>query len=148
MMPSKHVVVSTVTSAVFFAVTKSWGGSLACFLSGIFIDLDHVVDYWIIRKKICYSYKKLMDFCLEQTEKAYMIFHSYELLVFLLAVVITLHFQVVWLGCLIGLSVHMFFDQVTNTIDPFAYFLFYRAKLGFTKSIFDVPVFIKETEEK
>ncbi len=36
----QHTVGSAATSAAFYAVTQSWEGALACFLSGIFIDLD------------------------------------------------------------------------------------------------------------
>lgn len=47
-----HIVVSTIISGVSQYIFNSWQMSITVFLSGIFIDLDHLLDYFIYEKKI------------------------------------------------------------------------------------------------
>ena len=137
MMLSGHIVASSVTSFAFYGVTKSWPATLACFLSGIFIDLDHVVDYCLIKRKWHCSFKQLKDFCLnDRQSKVYLFFHSIELLALLWAAYFYYDMDVIWLGVLVGLSVHMALDQLTNDVYPATYSFIYRLKLGFPKRIF------------
>jgi hypothetical protein len=141
----KHIIVSGVTSALFFSMTHSWVGGMSCFLSGILIDVDHQLDFYLHRKRICLSLKELMHFCLkERTGKMYLIFHSYELMVFWWLVAVFLHFDPVWLGMALGMSVHMLFDQLTNPVYPWAYFWFCRRRFQFNKKIFFNDDFLEE----
>ena len=145
MSPVKHVMASGVTSALFFAATRSVGGSIACFLSGILIDIDHVFDFYIERKRVCKSLKELYDFCLlDKTGKLYLIFHAYEWVGLLWLAVILSKFHPVWLGIAVGISVHMLFDQLINPIYPLVYFWFFRRKFGFSKKLFFYDEFLKE----
>lgn len=133
----KHIVLSGVTTAIFSYFSQSWPGLAACFLGGVFIDLDHFLDYCIIKRRICLSVKKLEDYCLkEKSGKLYLILHSYELL--LAGWIITSFFNPnpIFLGLLFGLTVHMIFDQLLNPVYPMAYFLTYRAWFGFPKKVF------------
>ena len=84
MKPSYHVLVSAGVSAGYWYYFKSWPAALACFLSGIFIDIDHYLDYYLARKKIPWRYSDLCDFCrYEEKGKIYLLFHSCELIIFL-----------------------------------------------------------------
>ena len=136
MMLGKHVIASGLTSAFFLFLTKSWGGAIACFVSGILIDLDHLLDYCIIKKRMCWSLDTLKAFCTDKTGKIYLVLHSYELMIILWAAMIYLKATGIWLGLLYGMSVHILLDQLTNPIYPLAYFWFYRLKLGFPKVVF------------
>ena len=142
MMLPGHIVASSVTAAWFGVTTQSPVGTIACFLSGIFIDLDHVLDFYIFKKNLPRSYKELKDFCLDPSGKIYLFLHSYELMAFLWVVVFCFKPSVLFVGLLFGMSVHLLLDQLTNAIYPLAYFIFYRLKLGFPKVIFfrDQPV--------
>lgn len=40
-----HITISATFSGILFLIFKSWGLAIASFISGIFIDLDHIVDY-------------------------------------------------------------------------------------------------------
>jgi hypothetical protein len=134
MRPSQHVAISGIITIGFFAVTKSWVGSLACFLSGIFIDLDHVLDFWIAKKKFLFSYEELYAyFAQERQGKLYLLLHSYELLALFWLAIYFLHLDVLWLGVAWGLTTHMIADQITNPLRAFGYFLVYRIKHGFAK---------------
>lgn len=147
MMPAHHVLASAATSAFFFSLTKSWGGSVACFLSGVLIDLDHWLDCCIIQKKLCLSFQEVKRFCFKNSGKIYLVLHSYELMAGLWALVVYLEASALWLGLLYGMTVHLLIDQLTNTVHPLAYFLFYRIKEGFPKSIFFQDTLAKKVND-
>lgn len=135
MTPLAHGVLSGVTTVVFATVTKSPLGSLVCFLSGIFMDLDHILDYCLARKRLWGSYRDLWVYCGEERGgKLYLILHSYELLALMGLVVMGWHGNVIWWGLLVGMSVHLIADQIFNRqLRPFVYFLSYRLIHGFDK---------------
>lgn len=145
MTPAQHIVASTATSTFFYYLTQSWPGTVVCFLSGILIDLDHVLDYWIFKRKISLSFKELDNFCTEdKSGKIFLILHSYELMFILWIVSAYFKWPTEWLGALYGMSVHLLCDQIGNPVYPPAYFLFYRWKIGFPKAVFFRDYFVKE----
>ena len=131
----QHAVGSALAGAGFFALTQSWEGTLVCFLSGIFIDLDHVLDYCVIKKKMC-NYRELVDFCFDQSGQVFLFLHSFEMLAVLWVLFFLYGMPVILGGLGLGLSVHLILDQIGNPVSPLAYFIFYRWKLGFPKTIF------------
>ena len=134
MSPSAHVVASTMTSAAFFQATHSLDGTIACFLSGIFIDIDHHFDLWIYKKKFLWHLKELYHFCeKEKNGRMHLIFHSYELFAIFWVCLLIFHLSALWWGIAVGMTVHIILDQLYNPMKPGAYFLFYRIKNGFTK---------------
>ena len=144
MRPTSHVIASTVTSAVFFTVTHSWEATLGCFLSGIFIDIDHHFDLWLYKKKILFDIKHIYHFCeKEKKGKLYLIFHSYELLAIFWLCLIGFRLSVLWWGLAVGLTVHIILDQMCNTVTLFTYFLWYRIKKGFAKEALFPPDYYK-----
>ena len=68
MKPPGHAVVSLGIGAIVWGVTKSPYSMLAAFLTGVLIDLDHLVEYysWFVR---------------EERSKVWFFLHSYELAV-------------------------------------------------------------------
>ena len=70
----------------------SWPASLGCFLSGVFIDIDHCVDFYYIRKEFPIGYKQLADFSYDLKEtKVYLWFHAYEYLLVLWGLIFYFH---------------------------------------------------------
>ncbi len=135
MSPTKHTIASGVVSTAFFFATHSWEGTLACFLSGIFIDLDHIIDFWIAKNRFPFRYKDLYSFCaFEKSGKLYLLFHSWELLSSLWLLCIFFKMDPVWLGFTVGITTHMIFDAFTNSLRPLAYFMVYRIKHDFSKA--------------
>ncbi|MBI5666332.1 MAG: hypothetical protein HZC49_14770, partial [Nitrospirae bacterium] len=52
----QHTALSLTIAGVLYMIFKSWGLSLACFISGVFIDMDHFIDVirehgWSIKVK-------------------------------------------------------------------------------------------------
>lgn len=134
MSPTQHTVASGVTSAIFYAVHPSWSATAICFLSGIFIDLDHVLDLYLYKKRLFLGLNDLFNFCgREKGGKLYLILHSYELLVLFWIAIFMFRLDINWLGLGVGLSVHLILDQIFNPMMPLAYFLLYRFKCGFIK---------------
>ena len=132
MKPTHHVIISGGVTAVFSIWVKSWGALAACFLCGIFIDLDHHIDYFLTTGKITLSYQKLVSFFHDhERPKVYLFFHSYELQALLWASIFLFDLNAVWMGAAIGLSTHMVCDEFANPIKPMAYFFTFRATKGF-----------------
>jgi hypothetical protein len=126
--PIKHVIISSGVSAVFAIWARSWGAVVACFLSGIFIDLDHHLDYFIAKREIPFSYKKLVAFLKSDGYlKIYLVLHSYEVLFLIWACIFLFDLNVVWVGIAVGATAHVFCDEFANPLKPLCYFLTYRA---------------------
>lgn len=144
MRPINHVIISGGVSAIFAVWARSWGPVCACFLSGIFIDLDHHLDYLIAKKKIPFRYKDLIDFFHNEREsRIYLFLHSYEFLFVFWVSIFIFNLNMVWLGAAVGFTTHVFCDEIANPLKPMAYFLVYRAKNRFEREHF----FKKEDHE-
>jgi len=135
--PTNHILISGGVTLVFSLWVKSTWALGACFLSGIFIDLDHHFDYLLEKKEIPLSYKKLVDFCkYDHQSKLYLFLHSYELLLLLWLSITYFSLGAVWLGIAIGFTTHIICDEIVNPGRPLSYFLIYRIKHNFNRKMF------------
>jgi len=135
MKPTYHIIASAGISCGVQAAMHSWPATIGCFFSGVLIDLDHYLEYGLVRKKFPFRYQDLVDFCWDGTvTKMYLFFHSYELMCMLWLLVYYFHLGGIWIGIALGLTTHMIFDQFTNPTKPLFYFMMYRIKHGFEKS--------------
>ena len=134
MKPVTHSVISAATSGVFYYYTHSWVGAAACFLSGIFIDIDHILDFIINKKRLPRDYADLWSFCAEEKDgKLYLFLHSYELFIIFWILFFYYPWNDLWAGILIGMTVHVLSDQAANPLRPGMYCLAYRVKHNFSK---------------
>ena len=135
MRASYHIAISAGISLGLQATWHSGAATLGCFLSGIFIDIDHYLEYYIFRKQFPFRYKDLVKYCdYNQERKLYLFFHAYEYLFVLGLLICFFHFSKAWLGVTIGLTTHLVLDQWANPIKPLFYFLTFRAKNRFEKT--------------
>ena len=135
MKPTYHVITSAGIALGVQAATHSWPAALGCFLSGVLIDTDHYLEYWVIRKKFPFHYKDLAEFCFDKkVGKQYLLFHAYEYLFVLWFLIYLFSLGKVWIGIAIGLTTHILFDQWTNPIQPLFYFLTFRVQNEFDKT--------------
>ncbi len=147
MSPIAHVVLSSVTTVGVAYWSKSWAASWACFLGGIFIDLDHCLDFYLAKRRNPFKYRELSNFSLREKDgKLYLIFHSYELLTACWLWTWYGNPPMVWLGFLIGGTIHVIADQVTNPLKPLAYFFVYRLKQRFLKELILKPKFYSQLQ--
>lgn len=126
----QHTAASAAISAGVYAATGSWKMAAGCFLAGIFIDFDHLIDYWRehpLSTDIGHFFTTCDDY---QLKKAYLYIHSLELaLPFALLAWLT---RCPWIiGFVIGWSQHMLFDYLGNKTGWKTYFFTHRLLVGF-----------------
>ena len=131
-----HIATSTVVSGILYFVSKSWGLSIASFISGIFIDIDHVFDYFFEHK--LFDYQEFINFFYgEKHQKITLLLHGWEWLLCLgLATVIT-NFDPWIAGLSVGYGHHIISDYFYSKTNIKTYSLIWRWKKRFdSKTLF------------
>ena len=142
----EHIVASVVVSAGVYAATRSKAMTIVSFLTGIFLDIDHVSDYWI---EYPFSFDlphffETYEVC--NVKKNYIWFHCIELLLPLTLISYFTRSAIV-IGISMGFAQHMLFDSIFNHIYPTSYFLYYRWSKGFvSEHIFNHKYQCRESE--
>ncbi|MBU0951293.1 MAG: hypothetical protein KKH91_00485 [Elusimicrobia bacterium] len=134
-----HIIISIAVSSVAYLVFKSYEVAISVLLAGIFIDLDHLFDYFMDVKKITFGFS---DFFYRLNEarlkKVYVLLHSYEVLAVFTFIVIKLKTPIL-LGAYIGVLTHFMADIMCWRAYFYSYSLIYRASVRFdTKKIFNL----------
>lgn len=122
-----HVIVSTSVSLALWALVRSVPMAAGAWVTGVLIDLDHVLEYFVQRGRLRRiedlfhaSYNRVYT-------KAYLILHGWELL----ALWVTLGIVTSWnpwiVGGTIGFTHHLMLDQIWNKPSRWAYWLIWRA---------------------
>jgi hypothetical protein len=124
---SHHAVVSLVVSALVWLWLRSAAAALACFLAGVFVDVDHLLDYvWRHGARIRPRHL-FRVFETEVFDNIFIFLHAWEWILVALVILWLLDWQPVMVGLAIGFSVHLALDQLVNRHSPWSYFLTYRA---------------------
>ena len=86
MRPIYHIIVSICLGLAVFALTQSFLAFIIIILTGVFIDLDHLVDFWATRPKNPLSIKDFLDSERYNKQAKYMFvfLHGYEWLIALI----------------------------------------------------------------
>jgi hypothetical protein len=135
----KHLIASTVISAGIYAATRSPEAAVGSFAAGVFIDIDHVLDYWIqhpFKLDLVHFFATCEEYKLKKT---YLFLHSFE---FILPLALLVYYtRSPWLaGMALGWSQHVIFDYFNNFTTTKGYFLIYRALHGFNiRNVFTPP---------
>ncbi len=134
MNPSKHFIASLFVGAIVWFFARSLYAGLVCLFCGIFLDLDHIIDYIADHGWRNLTYKNLRRAC-EQTarqegelqfRKIYLIFHCAEVALMLWLLVLYARNVYLFAGAL-GYSVHLILDYISNPVNPHSYFITGRA---------------------
>lgn len=130
-----HIAVSTLVSGILYLIFKSWGLSTASLISGICIDIDHVLDYFRENRKR-FDFRGFMTFFYrEKHQKITLLFHGWEWLLCVgLAVVLT-NFNPWITGLFIGYGHHIISDYFYSKASIMTYSLIWRWKNGFDSEI-------------
>jgi hypothetical protein len=126
----KHIIASAGVSGIIFAATGSAKIAGAALITGIFIDVDHLYDYWKDHS-FDLNLSKFFKACFEcDFKKTRLLLHSVE---FLLIIAIASFLMRSWLlaGFTLGMCQHLMFDQITNLVYPASYSFIYRWLNGF-----------------
>jgi hypothetical protein len=128
-----HAIASLGCSVLFYLIFKSFLYSVVCFLAGILVDLDHVIDYvrctgWNLNIKYFFQFVYGIHY-----DRLTILFHAWEFSVLFVIMIMVTGGNLLVLAVGIGFIQHLIFDQCTNPIKPFAYFIIYRLRHKFSK---------------
>ncbi|MFH1245460.1 MAG: hypothetical protein V1662_03160 [Candidatus Omnitrophota bacterium] len=140
MLPSRHIIVSVPLGALLIYFTQDIITGMVCFIFGVLIDVDHIIEYIIHRgfSKKVFSLPELYRSCErfikpeEQggVKRLYLIFHMMEAAVLLWALYIITRNLYIFSAAL-GYSGHLLLDALYNKLNPRIYFLTQRIRKGF-----------------
>ncbi len=138
MKPFYHFIASAIFGILFFIFSRNALAGFVVFISGVFIDLDHLIDFWALKPKNPFSLKEFLD---EKTYQAnrkwiFIVLHSWELIAVLWLICYFSDWQVYLLALTLGFSTHLLLDIYNLTLKKmpvFSYFLVYRIAKGFKK---------------
>lgn len=147
MKSAGHLVISTVIADGSYLTTNSPVIALSSLGIGVLIDGDHLFDYgcYLIYKKgkqLPNPTQFLSCSYMEEIRKTFLPFHSYELLLVILAICLTLFSVPLAIWSAISFSVHLLTDQISHRPHPLCYFLTFRIMKRF-----DMDVLCGRTKE-
>jgi len=119
----KHTAASLAASTLLQLVFRKWQMSIACFLTGVFIDLDHIFDYYMnheLRENLRYLLHPRQFFVFlregydnaKPADKVYKVLHSVELLIPISVLYIFGIWNDIATGMLIGFVLHLVMDAI------------------------------------
>jgi hypothetical protein len=118
-----HVVATLLFSVWIFIETKNPTYIGIFILGGIFIDLDHFIDYYKYYKN-GFNLKDFFDCNYLASGKVYLLLHSWELSIILFSVSAIIGSHGLFLFAL-SMSIHLLIDNLQRR-NPLFYFIFYR----------------------
>jgi len=134
MKSSVHAITSLSIGTLIWFFTKSLYAGILCFISGFFIDIDHIIEYIIHYGWKDFSFKRLFLIC-EQTckqegeerfRKMHLVFHIGELAI--LFWIVSIYTKNIYLFAItIGYSIHLIMDCIGNSAHPYYIFIMFRA---------------------
>ena len=126
-----HVAFSATISLFLYMIFKSWYLSMACLLSGIFIDLDHFIDYFR-EQGINLDIKNFFRICENgQFDRVMLIFHGWEWVLLCSVIGWSSGWTPLVTGVVIGLGHHMILDALYNGTSIRTYSIIWRWSKGF-----------------
>ena len=131
-MPQYHIVASSILATIFYYFTSSFFASFICFSSGFFIDIDHLLDFWLYRGRIILD-KEIFQNFYEKWDKVPVLLHSIEFLIPLWLLGYALNSFLLVVAASTGFVFHLALDFFSNKIELLGYFLSYRLAKGFDK---------------
>lgn len=129
MRPLQHLVYSTAIASGLFLMTKSPKTAVGCIASGVFTDLDHLIEY----KSYCGSDWNWDEFSTGSYFKSKgtikVIFHSWEAAIVMWGIVMArggIWRKSLLNGFTVGYTLHLLLDQIGNHLNYMGYFELYR----------------------
>lgn len=124
---SYHVLSTVMFASSVYAATRSAGYVCIVVLGGLFIDLDHLIDYFLYLKK--FAVMHLVRGTFMRSGKVYLFLHSWEIIAAGLLASVLLHHYAAYLF-FASLAMHLGIDNAQRGGLKF-YFLLYRVSKRF-----------------
>lgn len=129
-----HFIATTLSSSIIYGATKSVSCFIVSFISGFFIDLDHLIDYYL-QEGLSLKFGDFINYCVERRFKyLILILHSLEYIILLWLIIYLYKLGIFWISLGLGLSQHMLFDIIFNkdiVKTQYFYLITLRAIKGF-----------------
>lgn len=128
MKPKVHLISSVLLSLIIYYFFRSIAAGFATFSAGVFIDLDHLVDFWLSRPLKPWGIKAFLfpqDY-MRKNQKVYAPLHSYELILIIWFTSWYTDWNLILLGIALGFTLHLILDDIGNELKTLSYFLIYR----------------------
>jgi len=103
-----HIVASAVISALSYLATGRLESALILFSTGSFVDIDHVLDYYLAHRKLTINTEDLVN----EGNPHYLVLHSIELLI-ALGFLTVIYQEMTYLS--VSYTAHLAMDIVGNT---------------------------------
>jgi hypothetical protein len=130
-----HTTASVCVSGILYLAFNSWAMAICSFVLGIFVDFDHVIDYWI-KHGLRFDIKNFFFYFHEERHlKLTLLFHSWECLIILVILTIISDWNPWVTGIFIGYSHHLILDIVFNVPNLKGLSFLFRYKNGFGSEI-------------
>ncbi|KKP29986.1 MAG: hypothetical protein UR15_C0007G0002 [Parcubacteria group bacterium GW2011_GWA2_31_28] len=125
-----HLTLSLFVGLIIWKISGSVYVISAALMGGFFIDLDHLLDYFLaFGTKFNLTYF-LKGYSFLKTDKIYVIFHSWELIIFLFFTILFfinfITLRALLFSFSLSLFLHLSVDVFTNNMKAQSYFLLYR----------------------
>ena len=123
MKTTVHIYASAAAGGAAYGLTGSAEMSASCLLSGIFLDVDHILDFCLLTDER-FTIKGFLSWCHElRWTRIYLILHSYELYA-LLALAAFFFTSEALKEVLLGMGLHLLMDQAGNKgLNKWFYFM-------------------------
>lgn len=142
---SGHLVSSAVGATIVYCLFRSVLSAVVFFLSSILIDIDHFFEYVRERGIKNFSFRVFCQWCYDfQVERVWIVFHSFELLIVLWALIVALKLNIYWISAALGITFHYVLDCLFNPVLVGTYFFIFRWR----KQFYVEKIFRKENVEK
>ncbi len=127
-----HSVLSLASSTTVYLFSSSLSAALACFLAGIFIDLDHFLEYFYYFGFRRFSLRGFFRAANDHIYRKFFLFlHSYELAaVFWALSLAAIRRPWAW-GFSLGFTLHILADHIYNPCRYATYLLSFRLRHRF-----------------
>ena len=140
--PEQHVTINVGSAVILGILLNSWIAGISSCLTGIFIDLDHFIDYWVNRG-FNLSVSGFLDFCYHGTSKRFFdLLHGYEYIPLFVGISFLPGLDMLGIGLTTGYVLHLLCDQFYNThLNRWTYFLSFRIyhRFAFSRIVTRTP---------
>lgn len=130
-----HIYATITISGIILFVYNSISAFISSLVSGILIDIDHLLDYYLHRGADL-RIKRFFNWCYKnEWQRLILLFHSIELVLILWLCIFVFNLGLFWIGFAVGITQHMVLDIIFNSevINAYSYFFLYRLSRGFSR---------------
>lgn len=126
------MVASAGLGAVFWAKSRDPWTMVLSLAFGVFVDLDHLIDYWYSEGRICFdAHTFLRTRYWQKSGRLFVLFHAFEYLPIVFLVWHAFKGRRWAVAATAAMSSHLLADHLVNELKPLGYFLLYRLAHGF-----------------